>query len=140
MKKLWLVLLLSVQLLAFDTTTASKIFEKIFTAMLPQKTITVYTVNREYQKVVQLAPSLLLVKKHELANIVLVDSFNEIPEGNQNILFTTNSSVFERNEDAVGAFFWEYGRPKIIFLQSRLDSKNLTLSKAFQRYVVRELP
>lgn len=140
MKKLWISILLSVQLLAFDTTTAAKIFDKIFDAMFTQKSIVVYTVNKEYQDVVVAATSLQLSKSPELADIILVDSKYEVPKGNNYIIFTTDSSVFKRNENAVGAFYWEHGRPKIIFLQSRLNTKGITLSDAFQRYIVKEIP
>lgn len=108
--------------------------------MLPQNVIAVYTSNKEYKKVVELAPSLILVKKPESANIVLVDSFEEIPSGDNKIIFTTNPSVFERNDNAVGAFYWEHGRPKIIFLQSRLDVKGIRLTPSFEKYILRELP
>jgi len=140
LKKLWISILLSVQLLAFDTTTAAKIFDKIFDAMFTQKSIVVYTVNKEYQDVVVAATSLQLSKSPELADIILVDSKYEVPKGNNYIIFTTDSSVFKRNENAVGAFYWEHGRPKIIFLQSRLNTKGITLSDAFQRYIVKEIP
>ena len=140
MKKLWLSILLSAQLLAFDTETAAKIFDKIFTAMYIQKPIAVYTVSEKYQDVVVTATSLQLSKNPKLADIVLVDSKYEIPKEGNHIIFTTDPSVFKRNENAVGAFYWEHGRPKIIFLQSRLKTKGITITNAFQRYIVREIP
>jgi len=139
LKKLWLSILLSVQLLGFDTETAAKIFDKIFTAIYAQKPIAIYTVSKKYQDVIRIAPSLQLDKSPSQANIVLVDSKHEVPKGNH-IIFTTNPSVFKKNENAVGAFYWEHGRPKIIFLQSRLKAKGITLSDAFERYIVREIP
>jgi hypothetical protein len=128
------------QLYAFDTVTASKIFDKIFTAMMTHKPITVYTSSAEYQPVITYAGSLKLVKNYRNADIVLVDKSIEVPKEYKGIIFTTNPSVFEQNENAVGAFYWEHGRPKIYFLQSRLKSKGITLSKQFQRYVLKELP
>ena len=140
MKKLWLSILLSAQLLAFDTATAAKIFDKIFLAMYTQKPIVVYTVSKRYQAVIEVATSLQLSKNPRLADIVLVDAKHEIPEEGNYVIFTTDPSVFKKNESAVGAFYWEHGRPKIIFLQSRLKDKGITLSDAFQRYIVREIP
>ena len=140
MKQLLLTLLLSVQLLAFDTATAAKIFEKILTAMQMQTPIATYTSNSEYQQVIEMAPSLSLVKNPNAADIILVDSFAEIPKDNTKIIFTTNASVFKKNENAVGAFYWEHGRPKIIFLKHRLNAKDITISKSFQRYVTKDLP
>lgn len=140
MKKLWLSVLFSAQLLAFDTETAAKIFDKIFTAMFAQQPVAVYTVNKKYQEVVVTAHSLHLSKKPKLADIILVDSKHEVPKGSNYIIFTTDPSVFKRNKNAVGAFYWKHGRPKIIFLQSRLNAKGITLSDTFQRYIVKEIP
>ena len=104
-----------------------------------QKPTLVHTSDAEYQKVIVTAPSLKLTKEFKKADILLVNSSAEIPKGNTKIIFTTNSSVFESDENAVGAFYWEHGRPKIIFLKSRLSEKNITLSPSFHRYVVEEL-
>lgn len=108
--------------------------------MYAQQPIVVYTVSKQYQDVVVAATSLQLSKNPKLADIVLVDAKHEIPKEGNYVIFTTDPSVFKRNENAVGAFYWEHGRPKIIFLQSRLKAKGITLSDAFQRYIVREIP
>lgn len=108
--------------------------------MQMQTPIATYTSNSEYQQVIEMAPSLSLVKNPNAADIILVDSFAEIPKDNTKIIFTTNASVFKKNENAVGAFYWEHGRPKIIFLKHRLNAKDITISKSFQRYVTKDLP
>jgi len=140
LKQLSLLFFLSLQLLAFDTKTASKIFDKIFTAMLPKQSIIVYTPHKEYAEVIEMAPSLVLADTYTEADIILVDHLSDISPNNMQTIFTTNPSIFKRDERAVGAFYWEHGRPKIIFLQSRLDAKRMTLSKSFNRYIVKKLP
>jgi hypothetical protein len=139
LRRFWLSILLTVQLLAFDTVTASKIFSKIFGAMFVKQSISVYTINKKYQDVIVTASSLELVKYPESADILLVDKIDEVPKHGKYIIFTTNFSVFEKNKDAVGAFYWEHGRPKIVFIKDRLEAKNLTLSKSFQRYIVKKI-
>jgi len=140
LRKILFSLILTVQVLAFDTPTAAKIFNKIFNEMSMQTPIRVYCINAKYQKVIQLAKDLKLEKNVTFADIVLVDALSEIPKGKHPIIFTTNLSVFRKNTHAIGAFYWEHGRPKIVFLQSRLQKHNITLSKSFQRYIVKELP
>ena len=139
MKKLCLILFFSLQLSAFDTQTASKIFEKIFTAINIDSPIKVYTVDAKYKEVIGSADSLQLVERRDLADIILVISKRAVPKYTQKIIFTTSPSVFEKNENAIGAFYWEHGRPKIIFLQSRLQRHNIELSSTFEKYIVKEL-
>lgn len=133
-------MLLSVHLTAFDSVTASKIFTKIFFAIFDKSPIVVYTPNPQYRHVITLAPSLQLADTHQSADILLADGFDEIPSESDTILFTTNAAVFRSHEQAVGAFYWEHGRPKIIFLQSRLELRHISLHRQFHKYIVRELP
>lgn len=138
--KLLFSILLTIQVSAFDTQTASKIFNKIFMATIHKNTIHVYTINDEYTKVIQMAKNLHLEKNISKADILLVDSNSEVPKRNNTILFATNASVFRTNHLAIGAFYWEHGRPKIIFLKSRLEAHHITLSPSFEKYIVKVLP
>lgn len=108
--------------------------------MFMQRSITVYSSNKEYREVIVLAPSLKLVDRYQKADIVLANAWSELPLKYKGVVFTTNTSIFQKNNHAVGAFYWEHGRPKIYFLEQRLKAKNIRLSKPMQRYIVRELP
>lgn len=140
MKKALLVLILTIEVLGFDTKTASKIFTKIFSAIFSQEMIKVYTEDKEYQKVIQTTQKLRLSTEISLANILLINKKENLPKKEGYTIFTTNLSVFRNNKDAIGAFYWEHNRPKIVFLEQRLKHKDITLSKPFQQYIIKELP
>lgn len=140
MKLAGLLLALVTTLGAFDTVTASKIFEKIFTAMYDHVPIRVFAPDAEYRIVVTMAPSLLPASSPETSDCLLIDAAVQIPPHNTRVIFTTDPDVFRRDARAVGAFYWEHGRPRIIFLAPRLRRNGIALAQDFQRYVVTELP
>jgi len=136
----FLILFMSLSLFGFDTSTASKIFEKIFTGIIHKEPVNVYTSNPTYQEVVKLSNSLELVAKPFLADIVFADSHNDIPKNYNGVIFTTNVSVFQTCQNTIGAFYWEHGRPKIYFLKQRLEIKKILLHETLKRYIVIKLP
>jgi len=140
MKKTLVFLLLNTALLAFDSMTASKIFDKIFSALIPKENICVYTLSPMYTEVIENASSLSLCTKLKKADIILVDSFDEVPKGSEKmVLFATSYRVYKKEKSAVGAFYWDRGHVKIKFSQQRLNDKNITLPKAFNKYIMDEL-
>jgi len=124
------------ELVAFDRATASKIFDKIFHAMLNKKEITVYTMDREYQDVIMDAPELYLCTLVSKADIILVNKLSEVPKGSANrLLFATSYLVYKENRDAVGAFYWDRGHIKIEFSRQRLLEKSIRLPQSFDKYI-----
>lgn len=108
--------------------------------MVTVRPVKVYAAGEAYRKVVTLAQQLEYTSRYQDADIVLVDKWEEIPEGFAGVIFTTNAAVFQKSRHAVGAFYWEHGRPKIYFLRKRLKAKGIDLSAAMQRYLITELP
>jgi len=136
LKKLFLVLLLAVNLFSFDSQTASKIFDKIFHAMLKKNEITVYTSNDMYKEVIKDAPRLKLSSNYKTADIILVNNFKEIPEGSSKmLLFATSYPVFRDTKNVVGAFYWDRGHIKIEFSLKRLLEKDIMLPSSFGKYI-----
>ena len=133
MRKIVIILIYSVNIFAFDIKTASLIFEKIFLALSHQDTAYVYSSNREYQKVID-ESSLLYLDQN--ANFVFVTKKSEIPTDKKKILFTTDPEILKVYKNVVGAFYWERGHPKIIFIRSRLQDANLKLDSKFNKYMV----
>ena len=137
-----LLLLLAAELFSFDSATASKIFDKIFHALIAKEKISVYSVNTTYRDVLANAPGLYLSTDCMEADIVLVDDFNEIPPGElgcEKPLFATSYPVYKRTKSAVGAFYWDRGRIKIEFSKSRLRDHNMTLPENFKKYISDDL-
>jgi len=135
-----LYLLLTLETMSFDVDTASKIFNKIFTAIFSQTSIHVYSPNDEYADVVHKAKNLILTPSSIQADITLLTSTQELSTNQNQLAFTTDLTVLREGESVIGAFYWEYGHPKIVFIRKRLDHYNIILDKRFEKYIVEELP
>ena len=133
------ILFLPLLLSAFDTIVAGKIFHKIFLAMIDKSQVKVYTSNDVYKKVVITAPSLNLLNDCKEADIILLTTMKEISKKcEEKIHFTTSNRVYNKFNNAVGAFYWDKGHIKIKFLQSRLDKHNVQLPNNFKKYIQKE--
>jgi len=138
--KILFVLLLSINIFAFDGASASKIFDKIFHAMIDKEVILVYTSNEVYKEVIINAENLSLSKVFKEADIILVDSLKEIPKGSEDgLFFTTSYPVLRENDNVVGAFYWDKGHIKIEFLEKRLLKKEISLPDSFSKYIKESL-
>jgi len=140
LRKLFLFLILVLELSAFDSKTASKIFDKIFHAMINKEKISVYTTSDVYQEVITNSPHLQLSSSLKTADIILVNNLNEVPKNsNQYLLFTTSYLVYKENENTVGAFYWDRGHISIEFSRKRLLAKKIKLPNSFNKYIKDDL-
>ena len=134
--KIFLILALSLELFAFDRITASKIFDKIFQALVPKEKILVYANDEMYADVIFNSMYLSLSDDSKIADIILVTSIKDIPINSENkLLFATSYLVYKQNKNAVGAFYWDRGHIKIEFSKSRLRDKNISLPESFEKYI-----
>jgi hypothetical protein len=139
-KVLPLCILFTIQAMSFDIDTASKIFNKIFTAIFSKQIIYVYSPNPDYIEVVHKAENLDLTQDIIHADIVLLTNTEELAKAQNRLAFTVNLTVLKEGKRVIGAFYWEYGRPKIVFIRKRLEYYDITLAKPFEKYIVEELP
>jgi len=140
LKKLLLFFYLVFELAAFDSATASKIFDKIFHAMINKEKISVYTKTKTYQNVILDSAHLNLSSSPKTADIILVNHLNEVPKNSKHyLLFSTSYLVYKENENTVGAFYWDRGHIKIEFSRKRLLHKNIKLPSSFDKYIKDDL-
>ena len=79
-----------------------------------------------------------IVNRCDDADVVLVSYQKDIsPECEKKVLFGTRYQTLLK-EPTVGAFFWQKGRPNILFYKSRLQKQSIRLSKDFQKYIDNE--
>jgi len=134
--KIILILALTLELFAFDRVTASKIFDKIFQALVPQEKVLVYAPDEMYADVIANSVHLSLSDDSKKADVILVNTLKDIPKGSENkLLFATSYLVYKQNKNAVGAFYWDRGHIKIEFSKKRLRDKNVSLPESFEKYI-----
>ena len=135
MNKLLLILLfISNLLLANDTQLESAIFHKILTAVTAKEhpKVYIYTHNKALEKY---PATLVLVKHCKDADIVILSTLKNMPEACKGkILFGTRYAHL-RNPQVIGAFFWQKGRPNILFYRDRLEKNHIKLDASFEKYI-----
>ena len=135
MKTLLVMLLISTTVLfANDIELESAIFNKVLTAVTAKERPKVY-IYQHNDSLEKYPGKLQLVKDCKDADIVLVSTLKNLPkECEGKILFATRYSHL-LNPNVIGAFFWQKGRPNILFYKYRLEEKNIQLDKSFEKYI-----
>lgn len=78
---------------------------------------------------------LKIVDNCSKAEVVILSTVKEIPKSCKGkILFGTRYAHLA-NLNVTGAFFWQKGRPNILFYQKRLDKHNIKLDSSFNKYI-----
>ena len=139
MRYLIISLLLLLPLKAFDPSAAAKIYEKVFQGFIEKPTISVYVENHEFDDMFKYSQVLERVYSPDIADVSIVTKKSEMPRGRDIVMFTTDLQLLKTYSNIVGAFYWDHGRPKIIFLDSRLKRLNIEVSPYFTKYVRKEI-
>ena len=118
-------------------TLESSIFNQIVQSVTAEKKPKVY-IYKEIKSVSKYPKALQIVKDCALADIVLLSSTQDIPKDcNHKILFGTRYKHLQ-NPDVIGAFFWQKGRPNILFYKNRLNKHGIVLDSSFDKYIESE--
>ncbi len=119
--------------------TETKIIERIAESLFPKQTITAWgetdyqkNVIRQYKKIKEAVNSsdadLIIVSKNLSQNL-----------SSNTVIITTEYEFLKKNERVIGAFFWQKGRPNLLFLRPRMEKANISLGHEFNRYIEDEL-
>lgn len=136
MNKLILTLILFIiPLFSSEIITASKIMEKISSALIQKNEIAVFTKDLKYIEIVKSSNKLKDVLSCDEADIDLIEIKTTSLCTKKVLLFATNYLAFVKSPDAIGAFFYQKGRPNIIFREENLKKHNIVLSKEFEKYI-----
>lgn len=135
---LWSILL-SVTLCAHESTIAAKIIDKAVVSLFDGRIINAWGETDEQKEIIRQSSKMEPVNDPRNAHFLIIAG--KIPSGlsTQNILFTTEYELLAKDERFIGAFFWQKGRPNLLFLRSRLQKANLSLGHEFDKYIEDEL-
>ncbi len=133
MKNILLILLSCTLAFADDVSLEKKIYESFFDALSTEKTPKVY-VDSKKESLSLSSNTFTLVNSCKEADIVVMTQ-SDLPEVCQSkIVFGTRYHHL-KNDFVVGAFFWQKGRPNIVFIEDRLIVKKITLPESLQDYL-----
>lgn len=137
MSKIIVIFFLISTVYASDSKLASSIFNMIAKNVTAKSNPNVYLHTKIFA-ISDYPDALNIVTECWQADIVILSTIKNIPSQCKNkILFGTRYSHL-KDKNIIGAFFWQKGRPNILFYQERLDKKNITLDKSFDRYIDNE--
>jgi len=136
MKKIFILLLLLANILfASSNAVEAKIYDSIFSAIFPHKNIVRVWVDKESKKtVLERIKNIKVVTSSLEADICLVFKSKNI-ETNKVIFVGSYALLKYYKESTIGGFFWQKGRPNILFLKNNLDKYNVKLPAKFSKYV-----
>ncbi|QOP44816.1 hypothetical protein [Sulfurimonas paralvinellae] len=128
-------ILFSELLLANNLNYEMKIYDTIFHALFPtKKRVKVWSDNTE--KLQQLAKLAIIspVKQQKNADILLLTNLSDIQ--NETPKFVCDYKLLKNyRTSAIGGFYWQKGRPNIIFLEKNLKKFHIKLPASMQEYI-----
>ena len=134
MRKLFLILVLGFTLFASDETLATKIYLSIAKEVVYTGTPTFYLHGKI--KYLHKNKEIKTTQICQEADIVVLNDLSGLPKSCQGkLLFTTRYRTYVENKSIIGAFFWQKGRPNIIFRRSLLEENHILLSSSFNKFI-----
>jgi len=118
---------------ADDTKIEKRIYESFFSSLSESEKPLVY-MDSKIESLTLASDKFVLTSTCKDADIVIMTKSSLAAECQDNIVFGTRYRHL-RKEYVVGAFFWQKGRPNIVFQKEKLDEKQITLAPALQDFI-----
>ncbi len=136
MKKLLLYLSLALTLVASPIEKERSIYQTILRAIFPEKAvINVWLDNPKKYEIFEKIHGVHVVKNHKDADILILYHSFDVPAKDK-IIFADGYLVFEHFKNRiVGGFYWQKGRPNLVFVKKNLKDHNITLPPSLRDYI-----
>ncbi len=139
MKKFIIFLAFAVSLIASATKIEKEIYSTILKGIFPQKKVVKVWVDKDSKrKIFRKIPFIKLIKDYKNADIVFIYKAKTLKNRkiDNKIIFVGKYRLLKEFQDMViGGFFWQKGRPNIIFLRKNLKKHKITLPSDFEKYI-----
>ena len=149
MKKIFILLILFyAELYALERDSTIKMYQSVFTALTSKLLVSVYTNDKEYKDVFKYSKQIILSKKLEDADIVLITEERtlksvlkkvKVSKSKMPVLFVTQYKFLKYSENILGASYWRKGRPQLLFIKKRLDKHFIVLPREYRDFTIDEL-
>jgi len=139
LKKFLFLLLLVPLLYGSDILTEQKIYSLIIHTLLPKKQeIKVWCDSDSQKKFLRSIPNVKFIDNAQDADFLLLSKNQNIQT--KGIKFVTSLKLLENGKKSViGGFFWQKGRPNILFLRENLKKHHIKLPESMQEYIEDEI-
>lgn len=129
------MLLLSHNLIASNISAEEKIYTSILKALFPNNgKVIVWTDDNTKDAIFSHIKNSYVTQKREKANILFI--FHTLNIDSKKPKFVGSYPLLKHyKKDAIGGFYWQKGRPNLIFLQENLKRKGLHVNGTLKHYV-----
>ena len=137
MKRIIVAICFTLSLLASVNDIEKDIYTTILRALFPNKAIiSIWTDSKEKKELLQKIPFVQVTSPKD-ADILFVYNESDMQTlPGKKIVFVGNYSLLKKYKNRViGGFFWQKGRPNIIFLRHNLQKFSLHLPQEFDKYI-----
>ncbi len=132
---------------ALDTQSTLNIYHEIFSSLVDNRKIIVYTKDKELRQVFKHSNQIELSDSISHATIILLSSKEDLAPinalfskgGRLPIVFTTKYKLLKESHHIIGAFYWKKGRSQLLFIKNRLDKHQIYLPEKYRSFIVDEL-
>ena len=126
----------SALLFASVMQTERKIYDVIVHAVFPHhdKPIHLWSDSDKLKNELKALSDVVVVDKVDQADIAIITQ--KLPKHCHCLPFVTSYRLLKKYKDRViGGFFWQKGRPNILFLQGNLQKEGVKLPQSMQQFV-----
>jgi len=118
--------------------SSEKVEAKIIMSMLNSVTnhtnLLIYTDSKKIKKILS-KDEITFVYDCNSANIAILEFDKEATKCESTTIITLKYDLLKTYINSIGSFFWQKGRPNIVFIKSRLRDKNITIDSNFHDFV-----
>jgi len=136
LKTVFLILFLGFTLLfGQNNSVEKKIYTHILYSIYPHKAgIKVWSDDKHKQNLLLSIPKVQFVTDPQKADFLIIQHNKNIqPKG---VIFVTDYHLLQHYKNqAIGGFYWQKGRPNILFLRKNLQKHHIKLPKDMQEYI-----
>jgi hypothetical protein len=139
LKNLTIIFLLVSTLYSSNIQIEQKIYQVILSAIFPyDKHIYVWTDTPEKTDFLNSITNVKVVKTPKEADFLILDHTRDIQS--DALKFASSYKMLKYyKKDIIGGFYWQKGRPNILFLRDNLQKKYIKLPESMQEYIENDL-
>ncbi|WP_200762861.1 hypothetical protein [Nitrosophilus alvini] len=139
MRKIVLLFFTVLSLSASVLEIEQKIYRTVLSAIFPdKKSIIVWTDKPEKKVIYEKIEGTKITNDIKKADILFVHNPKTLTNLNtyKVIIFVGNYALLKKYQNvAIGGFFWQKGRPNIVFIKKNLQKLNINLPKTFEEFI-----
>lgn len=117
-----------------DIKLHAKMMDKLAVDLLNKERVKIYdpTYGRSYDSYLSKSNT---VQECSAADIAVVSSIHQTQGCKNQIILVTKYNLLNEIPESVGAFYWQKGRPNLVFIRYRLNEKRLNLTHEYAQLI-----